>query len=121
MNKREVGVLFDRIIRFYPAFRMPVEQQAPTLLDWHKVLADVDFNTAVVNLERYVSNPEHKYAPHPGALKKPLRSEVERYHDSLKDSGHLTLQEWGQLEASAVGPSDELRRRVKGFAKRNGA
>ncbi|ASS66390.1 MULTISPECIES: hypothetical protein [unclassified Paenibacillus] len=118
MNKQEVGMLFDRIVRFYPSFRVGEDKRA-MLLDWHQVLADVDVHTAMVNLERYTANAENRFAPHPGALKKPLQTDAERYHGSMRAAGEETLEDWERMRALAVGPSDEQRERVRKLAKRD--
>ncbi|MGF6356147.1 hypothetical protein ABIE27_004062 [Paenibacillus sp. 4624] len=118
MKISEVGMLFDKIIEFYPAFT----GNPSKLQSWNEALKDISFQLAQNNLKAYAADPDNKYPPHPGALaKRPVTTESDRYHSGLKQSGQRILEENKQLSKDAVGPSAEQRRKVRDLLeKRNG-
>ncbi|MGG1673304.1 hypothetical protein ACIFOE_22235 [Paenibacillus sp. NRS-1783] len=110
MTLEEVGELFDKIVEFYPAFTGDLSKME----SWHEALQDVPFPLAHSNLMKYATDPDNKYAPHPGALaKRPIVTDIERYHEGMKKAGELTLQTNELLHEGAVGPTEEQRRKVR--------
>jgi hypothetical protein len=110
MTLEEVGELFDKIVEYYPAFTGDLSKME----SWHEALQDVPFPLAHSNLIKYVADPDNKYAPHPGALaKRPIKTESDRYHESMKKAGTKTLQTNELLRKGAVGPTEEQRRKVR--------
>lgn len=113
MNKADVGTLFDKIASYYPSFRaMQSADVRSVLADWHNVLQETSLTDAIKLLEDYASEAEHKYAPHPGALKM-VRTDSDRYHDYMRDSGEQTLSKLDEFRQQAVGPTEEQRRKVR--------
>jgi hypothetical protein len=112
MNKQEVGQLFDEVVFYFPAFRSFVEADlAGCISRWHRILKDTPLDYAVQQLETYVANRE-KYYPHPGLLAK-TSTDADRYHESMKESGQITIAQWEDMRNKAVGPTEEQRRRVR--------
>lgn len=118
MNKEEIGQLFDEIVFYYPAFRVQVESDlVGCITRWHKILKDTPYDYALQQLEAYVANRE-KYYPHPGLLSKSI-TDADRYHDQLKESGQLTLAQWEHMKKTAVGPTEDQRRKVRELLGKN--
>lgn len=117
MDKTELTALFKRIKRVYPMFGIPQDKEAAREMidDWHAILADVPFDVAVHNLRRHTLDPDNKYPPHPGALARPIeqKTEFDRYHEWMRESGQITITEYEQMRARAVGPTPEQRERVR--------
>jgi len=111
MKLDEVGKLFDLILNFYPAF----SGDGDKLKAWHDALAGVTYEAAKQNLIRYASDPDNKYPPHPGALTRraDAKTDAERYHDHMKQTGVLTLAQYDQLRQGVVPPSSDIIRRVR--------
>lgn len=111
MTFEEVGKLFDRIVDYYPAFKADGDK----IRAWHETLREVSFETARRNLTRYASDPDNTYAPHPGALAKSpdAKTDVERYHEHMRQVGVHTLEEYGRLKQGVTGPTPEQLRKVR--------
>ncbi|MNP78912.1 hypothetical protein D3C76_1766340 [compost metagenome] len=73
------------------------------------------YDTAKQNLIRYASDPDNKYPPHPGALARraDAKSDAERYHDHMRQTGVLTLAQHDQLRQGVVPPSADIIRKVR--------
>ncbi|WP_044480466.1 hypothetical protein [Paenibacillus antibioticophila] len=111
MKIEEVGKLFDLIIEYYPIF----SGDGDKLKAWHDVLRGVTYETAQQNLIQYASDPDNKFPPHPGALARrtDAKTDAERYHDHMKQTGVLTLAQYDQLRQGVVAPSSDIIRRVR--------
>lgn len=111
MKLEEAARLLDLIVEYYPAFSGSGEK----LKAWHDVLRDVTYETARQNLTRYASDPENRYAPHPGALAKRLdaKTDVERYHEHMRLTGVNTLEQFEHLRQGVVGPSPDQIKKVR--------
>lgn len=111
MEIEEIGKLFDRIVEYYPAFN----GDGAKLKAWHDALINVTYETAKQNLIRYVSDPDNKYPPHPGAFARRLdaKTDAERYHDHMRQTGVLTLAQYDQLRKGIAPPSSDIMRRVR--------
>lgn len=120
MNKKEVGMLLDEVAIYYPSFVFQQRQDDKREIrdKWHKVLEDTPYDIAVSLLEVYVRNPDNRYAPHPGALRK-VKSDAERYHEQMQAAGILTIEHWEEMKKNAVGPTEEQRRKVREILGRN--
>lgn len=121
MQKYEIANLFKKIVQFYPVFGGGDRDQVMEKINaWHEVLADISFEQASANLKSYVNDPENRYPPHPGNLAKAVsKSEAERYHESMKASGELTLQQLQHMKKSAVAPTAEQKRKVRELYGKN--
>ncbi|MNO15504.1 hypothetical protein D3C76_51700 [compost metagenome] len=111
MKIEEVGKLFDRIVEYYPAFSGDGEK----LKAWHDALIGVSYEMAKQNLIRYASDPDNKYFPHPGALSRraDAKTDAERYHDHMRQTGILTLAQHEQLRKGVAAPTPEQLRKVR--------
>lgn len=110
MKIEETGKLLDLIVEYYPAFSGSGEK----LQAWHDVLREVSYDSAKQNLIRYAADPENRYAPHPGLLaKRPDKSDVERYHEHMRQTGVNTLKEYERLKQGMTAPTLEQQRKVR--------
>lgn len=116
MKLDEVGKLFDLILIYYPFFSGDGEK----LKAWYDVLCGVPYETAKRNLIRYASDPDNKYVPHPGALAKrtDAKTDVERYHDHMRQTGVNTLAQHELLRQGVTGPSKEQLIKVREACER---
>ena len=113
MNRAETGQLFDDIIDYYPAFESRVRLDPERLIDkWQETLATTPYDHAYSQLKKYASLPENKFAPHPGALAK-VKTEADRYFEAQQAAGAMTVGQWEEMKAKAVGPSEAQRRKVE--------
>lgn len=112
MKIEDVGKLLDLVVYYYPAFSGDGEK----LKAWHDVLREVSYETAKQNLISYAGDPDNKYAPHPGALaKRPdAKTDVERYHEHMRNIGINTLEEYERLKQGVTAPTPEQLRKVRG-------
>lgn len=117
MKKHEVAKLFEKIVLFYPSFGGDRSAAMEKINVWHETLDQVTFDHAYENLKRYVADPDNKFAPHPGALARSLdaKTESDRYHESMKQSGSQTIQSLDEMRTKAVGPTEEQRRKVREY------
>lgn len=108
MTLNEIGHLFDHIVDYYPSFTGDIRKME----SWQKSLKNVTYVQAIKNLEEYAGNPENKYPPHPGALAT-KRTDADRYHESLRQSGTQTIKSLTQLREGVAPPTEEQRRKVR--------
>lgn len=108
MTLEEIGKLFDTIVDFYPSFNGDLKK----LQNWHNALKNVSLEAAIYNLSEYVSDPDNKFPPHPGALAS-KRTEADRYHDTMRQSGVQTVNSYSQLREGVTPPTEEQRRKVR--------
>ncbi|WP_171056525.1 replicative helicase loader/inhibitor [Paenibacillus sinopodophylli] len=115
MLKSEVAKLFEKIVFYYPIFGGDREQARAKIDAWHESLETIPLSQAVENLKRYAADSENKYPPHPGALTKPLdmRTDADRYHEHMHNSGIQTVEQWDLMRKKAVPPTEEQRRKVR--------
>lgn len=112
MNSEETGLLFDEIVSYYPAFESRLNGDPIGMIEkWQRILHDTPLDFAVKRLEQYAAQSENRYAPHPGALAK-IKTDADRYYEHQQASGIMTLEQWEQMRQSAVGPTEEQRRKV---------
>ncbi|MBO7747376.1 hypothetical protein I8J29_24630 [Paenibacillus sp. MWE-103] len=109
MTLQEVGMLFDKIVGFYPQFAGDLVK----MRSWHEVLGDTHFDQAVKSLVHYAAKPESKYPPHPGALVATESAEGELYHAFMRTAGRAAVDESSQIQATGVPPTADQRRKVR--------
>ncbi|CAM3850448.1 MULTISPECIES: hypothetical protein [Paenibacillus] len=114
MTLEEIGKLFDAIVDYYPSFTGDLRK----LQSWHTTLKQVPLEEAIKNLGDYAREPDNKFPPHPGALAT-KRTESDRYHDNMRQSGAQTIKSYSHLREGAAPPTDEQRRRVRELLGQN--
>jgi hypothetical protein len=99
--------LFERIKRQYPTFSTDRDKRE----EWLRLLANVSFEQANVNLDRYLLQPDSRFAPHPGILA--VDADQELYTEEMRQAGMKVQEDWQAMMADAVPPPPEIRRRVR--------
>jgi hypothetical protein len=95
VNKAEIWSLFERIVHYYPTF----SAEDRKAVAWFEVLSKVPYSQAIANLKRYVSDPENKYPPHPGALSvRPGHNPEGHYVPTAEETRRYLEEEQRQLE-----------------------
>lgn len=114
MQVQDVAEILKKINRLYPTFLIPdnAKDLRALVVDWHDLLEHITFAQALKNLKEYVLNADNKYPPHPGVLAK-TKSKTEIYHDFMQDLGLSELTKIEELKKTAIGPTDEQKRRVR--------
>jgi|GEM_PF-2640016 len=114
MNKADVTKLFKKIKFRYPSFTIPseVDDVREMVEEWLIDLKDVPLEVALANLREYAKQPEHKFAPHPGALAV-MPSVHDSYSKLMKELGQDSVLTVEQMQAKAVPISEEQRRKVR--------
>jgi hypothetical protein len=99
--------LFERIKRQYPTFTTDRDKRD----EWLRLLAHVSYEQANLNLDRYLLQPDSRFAPHPGILA--VEADQEMYTEQMRQAGMQTQQDWQAMMADAVPPPPDIRRRVR--------
>ena len=115
LNKAEVSKLFKKIKARFTSFQLPLEvDQLREMVDeWLVDLKDVSYDTAYSNLINYSSNPDNRFAPHPGVLAQDTVSDAGKHHELLKSYGADTVLSIDEMKEKAVPISEEQRRKVR--------
>jgi len=116
VNKAEVSNLLKKIKYRFPSFHIPtndVDQSRELVNEWLVDLKDVSYETAYGNLINYSSNPDNRFAPHPGVLAQNNVDDVSKYHEILKAYGADTVLSIDEMREKAMPISDEQRRKVR--------
>ncbi|XEC97017.1 replicative helicase loader/inhibitor [Paenibacillus tarimensis] len=109
MTKSEVAKLFERIVQYYPSFTGDLDK----IKAWHEIMHDIPLEVALENLKRHAA--AEKFPPTIAELSRSLqavKTELDRYHDFMREAGRQTLEDFEEMRRRAVAPTPEQRERV---------